>query len=144
MIRFLKFAVYFLLLLVACNQNKKSSIKVGNTVLFSVENNLANNPAFTNLNKQKEIRDLLDMDTSKRRTSVVNYCIQYRDRAAKTCSNENNCKAFFFNSDTLEISIGIGGLFGRRGFSISYKDGKFQIRPFYMVDAGPPYDLKEA
>ena len=49
-------------------------------------------------------------------------------------SKLNNCRAYFFHSDTLSINIGIGNGFGGQGFIISYKNKNFYTHPYFWTD----------
>ena len=74
-----------------------------------------------------------------RRTSAVAYFSGHKlnvqdDKYAKY----NNCRAYFFHSDTLSINIGIGTGFGGHGFIINCKGKKFYTEPYFWTDAIDP------
>lgn len=126
-----------------CKGNETKNENAG-TAVFAVENRLDTGSVFTKMNIKTEVRDVFDMDSLKKRTSNVNYCIQFKNWDTTTCSDNYNCSAIYFHSDTLNISIGIGDGFGAKGVLIKYKEGKYNIRPYFTTDAGPPFDLKES
>ncbi len=105
---------------------------------------------FSQLNKRKEILSgFEDFKTFKTRSSAVSYFttdtekFNLKDEYSKRM---NNCRAFYFHSDTLSINIGISSGFSGWGFTISYKNKKFYVEPYYFVDivtseAKPTYKI---
>jgi len=70
-----------------------------------------------------------------KRSSDVSYFIGEKiDLKDNKFANFNNCRAYFFHSDTLSIDIGIGNGFGGHGFVLYYKDNKFITKPYHFTD----------
>src|SRR6266496_4417069 len=84
-----------------------------------------------NINKIKESKEEIlsafeEKDSFTRKTSAVAYYSNgQRDPKSDYYARFNNCHAQFFLSDTLSINIGINSGFVASGFSIRYKDNKF-------------------
>jgi hypothetical protein len=91
---------------------------------------------YKGLDKQPELFSLLEtQDSLMKRTSDVAYfrgnIINLQD---DKYSKFNNCRAYFFHSDTLSINIGIGNGFGGQGFIINYKGNRFYTEPYFYTD----------
>lgn len=91
---------------------------------------------YMELDKQPELFSALEtQDPLMKRTSDVAYFSGHKlnikdDKYAKF----NNCRAYFFHSDTLSINIGIGNGFGGHGFIIRYNSKKFYTEPYFSTD----------
>ncbi len=99
---------------------------------------------YRELDKQPELFSALEtQDSSMKRTSDVSYFSGHKlnlqdDKYAKF----NNCRAYFFHSDTLSINIGIGNGFGGQGFIIRYKSEKFYTEPYFSTDVISPDEVE--
>jgi hypothetical protein len=102
----------------------------------TVDSMIATNDAFKQLNKEMEVFSALEnQDSSAKRSSGVLYFTKGHVNLSDSNSAKlNNCRAFFFHSDTLYINIGIGNGFGGWGFIINYKNNKFYTEPYYSND----------
>jgi hypothetical protein len=105
----------------------------------TIDPGISKEAIYSQLDKQTEIfSGLEEQDSSRKRTSDVAYFSGYFPTEKylndKELAKFNNCRAYFRHSDTLTIRIGIGTGFGGWGFSINYKDKKFQTEPFYSTD----------
>jgi hypothetical protein len=95
---------------------------------------------YKELDKQPELFSVVERQVLfMKRTSDVAYFSGHKlniqdDKYAKY----NNCRAYFFHSDTLSINIGIGNGFGGWGFIISYKSKKFYTEPYLWTDVIDP------
>ncbi len=101
---------------------------------------IAKDSIYQQLDKQEEVlsaEDLLDTLTLHRRTSDVTYFSeQTKNIPIPPHSRINNCRAYFLPSaNKLLINIGIADLHTSRGFTITYKDGKFFTKPYFEPDA---------
>jgi hypothetical protein len=83
---------------------------------------------------------LEEQDSLMKRTSDVEYF--GREKLYKEYSKLNNCRAFFFKSDTLSINIGISSSHAGDGFIIKYKDKKFYTKPYYWDDVIMPGEVE--
>ena len=74
-------------------------------------------------------------DSLTRRTSDVSYFSGKKiDLSHKRYAKYNNCRAYFYHSDTLSINIGIGDGYSAHGFIIDYKDKKFHTQAYHSTD----------
>lgn len=91
---------------------------------------------YRQLDNQVEIFDALEEhDSLMKRTSDVAYLSRFRiGQGIDEYFKNYNCRAYFFDSDTLSINIGIGNGFGGQGFIIKYKDKKFYAEPYFSTD----------
>lgn len=101
-----------------------------------IDSDIKNEPIYYQLDKQNEIFSMFEkQDSTVKRTSGVSYFraqkINLKDTAYTTF---NNCRAYFYNSDTLSIKIGFGGFFGGSGFIIEYKNRKFHTEAYLFSD----------
>ena len=97
---------------------------------------IAKDSIYKELDKQAEIfSEFEEIDSLMRRTSDVAYFsgekINLKDDKN---SKFNNCRAYFFHSDTLSVDIGIGNGFSGWGFIINYKNNKFYTEPYSYTD----------
>lgn len=101
-----------------------------------IDKDISKASVYARLNNQNEIFSVFEeQDTLMKRTSDVAYLTGGKiDLKDTGYSKFNNCKAYYFHSDTLYISIGIGNGFTNRGFVISYKNRKFYTEPYYSTD----------
>lgn len=111
------------------NVNSIKSEKFGNVI---IDSKISKNSIYKELNQQKEIFNSgEDIDSTIKKSSSVNY---FWDLKNKKQNKRNNCRAYFFRSDTLWINIGIGNSFGGSGFIIKYKNKKFYTQPYHSTD----------
>jgi hypothetical protein len=126
--------IFFLLFITSCKHHD------GNSKWKDAEFDpgIRTNPAYADLDKQKEIFDFDDdykEDSLAKRTSgVAYYDDEKRDPRTDYYARFNICRTGYFNSDTLGISIGTNSGFGTRGFSILYFNQKFYTQPYYSDD----------
>lgn len=110
-----------------------------------LDSSISHDSIYKRMNKQEEIPNMFEfknLDTVLiGKTSDVQYLVGNEN--ADKYSKMNNCRAYFFKSDTLIINIGIGNGFGGRGFIIKYKANKFFTEPYYEDDVvfeGEPFE----
>jgi hypothetical protein len=56
------------------------------------------------------------------------------DLSQSRYAKHNNCRAYFYKSDTLSIDIGFGTGFGGKGFVINYKNSTFYTQAYFSTD----------
>ena len=102
----------------------------------TIDQDISGDSIYRQLDKQVEIFDALEEhDSLMRRTSDVAYLSGFRiNQGIDEYFKDYNCRAYFLDSDTLSINIGIGNGFGGNGFIISYKDKKFYTEPYFSTD----------
>lgn len=102
----------------------------------TIDTHLSKDSVYKQLDKENEIFSALEnRDPLARRTSNVSYFSGKRiDLGDTQYANYNNCRAYFFKSDTLSINIGIGNGFTAHGFIIKYKDQKFYTQAYVFTD----------
>ncbi|MDR6803132.1 hypothetical protein J2Y45_000402 [Dyadobacter sp. BE34] len=110
----------------------------------TIDANLSKDSIYKQLDKEKEIFSALDdRDPLARRTSNVSYFSGKRiDLSDTQYAKYNNCRAYFWNTDTLSIKIGIGNGFGGQGFIINYKDKTFYTEAYLATDNIIPWEVK--
>jgi hypothetical protein len=107
------------------------------------------NSIYKELDEQPELFSALEFrDSVMKRTSDVAYFTGHRTNLQNDqWSKFNNCRAYFFHSDTLTINIGMGNGFGGSGFIINCKNGRFYTEPYFSTDVvvvgevGPTYKI---
>lgn len=115
--------------------------------IASIDTAIAENVAYRQLDKQREIFSVAeDEDTTMKRTSGVAYFTKgHINLSDSDLARRNNCRAYFYHSDTLSINIGIGDGFGGWGFIINFKNKQFYTKPYFFTDIGihdkPVYDI---
>ena len=125
-------SVFIMVCLTNCNCKKK----INQWDEISIDPEISKDSIYRELDKQEEIFSVLEeQDSLMKGTSDVAYFsgkkINLEDNKY---SKLNNCRAYFFHSDTLSIRIGIGNGFGGQGFIINYKDKKFYTEPYFSTD----------
>lgn len=118
--------LFFIMLLSNCRMKNKFWSEV------SIDPKISMDSVFKRMNTEKEIFDMLERERSRVKSSDVAYLIG-NDNADKF-SMLNNCRTYFYKSDTLKINIGIGDGFTANGFIIKYKSKKFFTEPYYSTD----------
>lgn len=102
----------------------------------AIDTNLSKDSIYKQLDKEKEIFSALeDRDPLARKTSNVSYFSGKRiDLSDTQYAKYNNCRAYFWKTDTLSINIGIGNGFAGHGFIINYKDKRFYTEAYFSTD----------
>ncbi len=137
-----KFVIYLFATL--CLTNCTGKKRDGQWGTAEINSAISQDSIYEELDKQPELFSVLERhDDLMKRTSAVAYFSGHKinmqdDRYAKF----NNCRAYFFHSDTLAINIGIGNGFGGSGFIISYKNGKFNTEPYFVTDVIYPDEVE--
>ena len=122
------FLVFTLVLLSSCNTKNNQWDEV------SIDPEISKDSIYRQLDNQEEIFSAPEQqDSLMKRTSDVEYL--GREKLYKNYSKYNNCRAYFFKSDTLSIKIGISSGFAGDGFIIKYKGKKFYTEPYDWTDA---------
>ena len=109
----------------------------------TIDQKISQDSVYKRMDTEEEIFSAIDNDTSRKKSSDVISFIGRPDQYSKM----NNCRAYFFNSDTLIINIGIGTGFGGQGFIIKFKANKFFTAPYFTTDVimdgerRPTYEL---
>lgn len=113
---------------------KENKSKQWDTV--EINPTICQNLIYKELDKQPELFSLLEkQDSLMKRTSDVAYFSGHKlNLQDNKYSKFNNCRAYFFHSDTLSINIGIGNGFGGQGFIIKYKNKRFYTEPYFSTD----------
>src|SRR5438552_1246508 len=117
---------FVIFLLSNCNNQDEQWNKI------IVDPNLSQDSVYRRLEREDEIFSILEKDTLMRRTSDVEY-LSGNTNYGKY-SKMNNCRAFFYKSDTLTINVGISNGFSGSGFFIKYNKNKFFTEPYYFDD----------
>ena len=130
--RHLSFLIVFSIFLTSCNSKNNKS--VWSIAIF--DTNISKAPIYAQLDKQKELFSAFEkQDSLMRRTSDVEYSTGKTMNVGEFNNLKvNNCRAYYHQSDTLSIDIGIGTGFGGRGFRIEYKDKRFYAEPYFSTD----------
>jgi len=104
----------------------------------TIDPEIAHDTVYHRLDKLSEIfYGIVPPDSSARRSSDVTYFIDNPDVInSKTYAKSNNCRAYFYQSDTLLIRISNESLFSGKGFTINYKAKRFFVEPFSWIDYG--------
>ena len=113
---------------------KKKDKPVWNKVTFDPK--ISKATIYAQLDKQEELYSAFEIpETLTKKTSDVEYSAGKKRNVGKFNNLKvNNCRAYFYQSDTLSINIGIGNGFSGQGFLIKYKDKKFYTEPYYFTD----------
>jgi hypothetical protein len=144
--------IFTTIFLINCNHksNQWNEIDQSNEIdqwnEIKINPQISNDSIYRQLDEQAEIFSMLEeQDSLMKRTSDVEYF--GREKLYKNLSKFNNCRAFFFKSDTLSINIGISSGHAGDGFIIKYKGKKFYTEPYSWTDAimigedGPKYEI---
>lgn len=126
------FLIFFSILIANCTSKKDLSI--WNKATFDAS--ISRAPIYIQLDKQKELFSAFEkQDSLFKKTSDVEYS-SGKPMSVGEFNNlkVNNCRAYYHQSDTLAINIGIGTGFGGQGFIILYKDKKFYTEPYFSTD----------
>lgn len=117
----------FLSILTASCISKKDP-PVWNDTTFDAT--IKNTPGYIQLDKQKEFFSAHEkQDSTCKKTSGVKYV-----SGNMNIEGYNNCRAWYHQSDTLWINIGIATGLNGTGFTIKYKNKKFYTEPYYWTD----------
>lgn len=102
----------------------------------SIDADILQDPIYQQLDKENEVFSLCEtQDSLMRKTSNVSYFSGKRiDPIDTQYAKFNNCRAYFYESDTLSINIGIGNCFGGQGFVINYKNKTFYTEAYFSTD----------
>ena len=113
---------------------KKNDKPVWNLATFDPK--ISEATIYVQLDKKEEIYSAFVIpETLTKRTSDVEYFTGKKINASEFNNLKiNNCHAYFYQSDTLSINIGISNGFSSQGFLIKYKNKKFYTEPYYSTD----------
>ena len=114
-----------------------SSKKVNNQWdIVEIDSTIPKNSIYRFLDTQQEIiLGLVETDSLMKKSSDVMYNVSNQQNLEQEKHlNNNNCRAYFFNSDILSINIGISDGFCGEGFIINYKNKRFYTEPYYFTD----------
>jgi hypothetical protein len=137
-----KFVIY--LFAATCLTNCAGKKQDGQWDTAEINSAISQDSIYKELDKQPELYSVIERHYElMKRTSAVAYFSGHKiniqdDKYAKY----NNCRAYFFHSDTLSINIGIGNGFGGQGFIISYKNGMFNTEPYFVTDVISPGEVE--
>jgi hypothetical protein len=125
---------FVLTVLILSSYTEKKNLNQWDKV--NIDYNISKDLIYKQLDKQKEIFSATEkQDSSKKRTSDVSY---FRGKKIDLNKSENskfnNCRAYYFRSDTLSINIGFSNGFSGRGFIIKYKNEKFYTEAYHHTD----------
>ncbi len=140
MLRRISFLLCFSIFFTNCNL-RNDRVQWDNAV---IDTNISKDTVYGRLDKVKEIFSALEkIDSSMKRTSDVEYLTGKKINPGEYSNSKyNNCRAYYFHSDTLSINIGIGNGFGGQGFIINYKDNKFYTEPYFSTDVIYPGEVE--
>ncbi len=112
--------IWILLLMTFSLFNLKCKNEVDKWSEVNINAKISLDSVYNQLNKQNEIFSVFErQDILRKRSSDVSYFVAEKiDLRDNRFANFNNCRAYFFHSDTLSINIGIGNGFGGNGFVI--------------------------
>ena len=128
-----------------CDHKNNRENEINQWDEINVDPSISKNSIYRQLDKEEEIFSAFEEGSLMKRTSDVEYF--GREKLYKNLSKFNNCRAFFFKSDTLSINIGISSGHAGDGFIIKYKGKKFYTEPYSWTDAimigedGPKYEI---
>jgi hypothetical protein len=125
-LKYLLLLIFLSIFTASCISKKERP--VWNNATFDATISMA--PIYTQLDKQKEFFSAHEkQDSLSKKTSAVKY-------VSKNINTDgiNNCRAYYNQSDTLWIDIGISTGLGATGFIIKYKNKKFYTDPYYFTD----------
>jgi len=113
---------------------KKNDKPVWNLATFDPK--ISKAAIYAQLDKQEELYSAFEIpETLTKKTSDVEYSAGKKRNVGKFNNLKvNNCHAYFYQSDTLFINIGIGNGFSSQGFLIKFKHKKFYTEPYYFTD----------
>ena len=135
---FLILAVVFL---TNCNHKSNQWNEIDQWDEVKIDPEISKDSIYRQLDEQAEIFSMLEeQDSLMKRTSDVEYF--GREKLYKNYSKFNNCRAFYFKSDTLSINIGISSGHAGDGFIINYKDKKFYTKPYSWDDVIMPGEVE--
>lgn len=101
-----------------------------------IEPKISEDPVYALLDEQGEVFSAFEKEDSlMKKTSDVAYFNSRLNMPDSNAAKVNNCKAYFFHSEILTISIGVSNGFSAHGFIINFKDSLFYVEPFYSTDA---------
>ncbi|WP_221389937.1 hypothetical protein [Dyadobacter sp. NIV53] len=102
----------------------------------TIDADLSKDLIYKQLDKEKEIFSMFEeQDSLTRRTSDVSYFSGKKiDLSHTRYAKYNNCRAYYYNPDTLSINIGFGDGYSGRGFIIDYIDKKFHTQAYHSTD----------
>ncbi|MGN6533876.1 MAG: hypothetical protein ACTHK0_19200 [Ginsengibacter sp.] len=128
--------IWILLLMTFSLLNLKCKNEVDKWSEINIDAKISLDSVYNQLNKENEIFSVFEpKDTLRKRSSDVSYFVAKKiDLMDNRYASFNNCRAYFFRSNTLSIEIGIGNGFGGNGFVIYYKDHKFCTKPYHFTD----------
>ncbi len=132
----LSFIIFLSLFLISCGSGNNKSVWEH----VAIDANISNTPIYAQLDKQKELFSAFEkQDSLTRRTSDVGYSRDKKINVGEFNNLKmNNCRAYFRQSDTLFINIGIGTGFGGQGFIIKYKGERFYTETYFATDLIDP------
>ena len=135
---FLILAVVFL---TNCNHKSNQWNEIDQWDEVKIDPEISKDSIYRQLDEQAEIFSMLEeQDSLMKRTSDVEYF--GREKLYKNYSKFNNCRAFYFKSDTLSINIGISSGHAGDWFIINYKDKKFYTKPYSWDDVIMPGEVE--
>lgn len=104
--------------------------------IVNIDPQISGHSVYKRLDKENELFSAHEkQDSSIKRSSDVAYTKTGKDITPNiNYLKFNNCRSFFFHSDTLTINIGIGDGLGGQGFVIRYKNNKFYTEPYFITD----------
>jgi hypothetical protein len=132
----LSFLIIFSIFLTSCNSKNNKPV----WSMATVDTNISKASIYAQLDKQKELFSAFEkQDSTMRRTSDVEYSTGKAKNVGEFNNLKvNNCRAYYHESDTLSIDIGIGTGFGGQGFRIEYKNKMFYTEPYFFTDVVIP------
>ncbi len=123
---------FFSVFLTSCNSKNDKAV----WSIATFDTNISKASNYAQLDNQKELFSVFEkQDSLMRRTSDMEYSTGKSMNVGEFNNLKvNNCRAYYHQSDTLSIDIGIGTGFGGQGFRIKYKDKKFYTEPYFSPD----------
>ena len=114
-------------------QNKKQNDQWDAVTINSA---VSRDSIYKELDKHAELFSALEThDSFMKRTSDVTYYGGHKENLLDSSyAKFNNCRAYYYHSETLSINIGIGNVLGGEGFIINYKNNRFYTEPYYLTD----------
>lgn len=134
--KFINLIVTSLLILIFNSCKTKLGKEVWNEAIISPS--IAGNSIFKELDLKQEFNTNIfeDYDSLAKRTtnSILLSGKNVEYDSAISYHEPFKCTAYYFDSDTLKINIGISNGFTARGFLINYKNKKFYTEAYYDTD----------
>ncbi|HEY6063583.1 MAG TPA: hypothetical protein VIV35_08240 [Chitinophagaceae bacterium] len=127
------------IIIISCNSKKALQEKKSNFAIAKFDTTISGNGVYQEMEKQKEIYNMFEMDSTLKRTSAVDYCIKHPEMDTMSCSKDYNCRSYIGKGDTLYIFIGVSNGFSAYGFQVLYKNPGFTVKSFYSDDSGSDY-----